>query len=222
MSSRVSRRVRTWMVGVAVVLAAVACTREGYDTGDGSYSYLRADFVEAHTVAAQTIDRAVTDEGALLQLSPYATATWATKADTLYRALLYYQQRPAQQPEPVALQPVAVLRPKSAAELGTDLPTDPVLLESAWLGSDGRYLNLGLFLKTGKADDEEAAHRLALLWEGETRTLRLLHDQGGVPEYYSTRLWVSIPLTDELRSSAFQLVANTYQGEVLCSFEVNN
>jgi len=41
-----------------------ACSHDSYESGDGRDSYLRADFVEAHTASAHEISSAVTDEGA--------------------------------------------------------------------------------------------------------------------------------------------------------------
>ena len=51
----------------------VACTRETYDSGDGKYSYLRSDFVEAHTNADLKIDYVLTDDGDSLSMpTPFA------------------------------------------------------------------------------------------------------------------------------------------------------
>lgn len=61
-------------------LLFAACTADNYDTGDGKYSYLRADFVEAHTVASGKIDYAITDDGDSVSLNPVVSASWATSA----------------------------------------------------------------------------------------------------------------------------------------------
>ena len=58
---------------------------------------------------------------------------------------------------------------------------------------------------------------ISLLKESEhedTVTLCLLHDQGGVPEYYSSRIYTSIPLFNELAGKTIRLRVNTYKGEV--------
>lgn len=198
---------------LVLIFLASSCTTETYETGDGKYSYLRADFVEAHTIAEKTIDQAVTDDGEHLLLIPYATAAWAVKPDTVYRALLYYDCRPGQSVTPVSLMRVLVLRPQVADEFDGDLPTDPLTLESAWIGKDRKYLNLSLILKTGSTDDQETMQSVALVKEGD-HTLRLLHDQGGVPEYYSTRVYASIPLSVDLLSEPLRLLVRTYQGDV--------
>lgn len=44
-----------------------------------------------------------------------------------------------------------------------------------------------------------------------TQHLTLYHDQGGVPEYYSQRTYVSIPLSD-IHADFIILTINTYDG----------
>ena len=70
----------------------VACTRETYDSGDGKYSYLRSDFVEAHTNADLKIDYVLTDDGDSLSMpTPFAGQRFTVK-DSLYRGVLYYNK----------------------------------------------------------------------------------------------------------------------------------
>lgn len=54
---------------IAAACLAAACQSDGYETGDGRYSYLRADLVEARTAEAGTITAATTDDGERLTLS---------------------------------------------------------------------------------------------------------------------------------------------------------
>ena len=68
----------------------LGCKDDNYDSGDGKYSYIKADFVEAHTVSAKEINYVITDDGDSLALSPHVSADWAAKSDSDYRALLYY------------------------------------------------------------------------------------------------------------------------------------
>lgn len=195
-----------------------ACTNEAYDSGDGRYSYLRADFTEAHTIAAKTFDRATTDDGEALRLDPYATADWAEKADTVYRALLYYNKvEGAAAYEPVTIARVPVVFPIAADKIEGETKTDPVTLESLWVSANGRYINLALLLKTGKADDPEAVQSIGITKEESTDgslTLRVLHDQGSVPQYYTSRIFLSIPVTDDLDGHSIRLIVNTYKGIV--------
>lgn len=197
-------------------LFTISCTTETYDSGDGEYSYLRADFVEAHTVAAKQVDYAVNDDGERITLSRHLAVNWATTPDSLYRGLLYYKRKPTEN-EPVSLQRVYVLTPKAAEDIKSP-KFDPVTLESAWLSrcqisSSAFYLNLSFLIKTGLADDPEAVQSIGM--QGETQSdgtvvLTLLHDQANVPQYYSTRIYASIPLAEEQLKKGVALAVNTY------------
>ena len=52
-------------IGVAMAFTALAtaCEHDSYDTGDGSLSYLRCDFADAHSDAQCHVDAFLTDEG---------------------------------------------------------------------------------------------------------------------------------------------------------------
>lgn len=211
-----------------ISLFTISCTTETYDSGDGEYSYLRADFVEAHTVAAKQVDYAVNDDGERITLSRHLAVNWATTPDSLYRGLLYYKRKPTEN-EPVSLQRVYVLTPKAAEDIKSP-KFDPVTLESAWLSrcqlptpntqhqspntqQGAFYLNLSFLIKTGLADDPEAVQSIGM--QGETQAdgtvvLTLLHDQANVPQYYSTRIYASIPLAEEQLKKGVALAVNTY------------
>ena len=49
---------------MAVVMAA--CESSSYDSGDGHYSYMQAEMVDAYTTDKGVISRVVTDEGKAL------------------------------------------------------------------------------------------------------------------------------------------------------------
>ncbi|MBR5689898.1 MAG: hypothetical protein IKX17_05580 [Prevotella sp.] len=165
-----------------------SCTTSTYDDGDGDYSYLRADFVEAHTIAPQQIDYAINDEGEKINFATPFSVQWTEKADTFYRGLLYYDRRPTYS-DPISLQRVYVLSPLPADKV-KNLKFDPVTFESAWLsrcqlsspqsgGLRGAfYLNLSFLLKTGQPDDENARQSIGMMSEerNDTLCLTLLHD----------------------------------------------
>lgn len=82
-----------------------------------------------------------------------------------------------------------------------------------------------LGLKTGKAsgDDQRQSIGLALdstvTSDGSTTyCLRFLHSQGGVPEYYTTDAYVSIPIKQMTTGSKVRLSLNTYNGWVTREF----
>ena len=98
---------------------------------------------------------------------------------------------------------------------------DPVTFESSWISANNSFLNFSFYVKSGKPDDEDAHHSIGLLSETTddgTSLFTLYHDQGGMPEYYSTRVYASIPLTDEMRQQKIKLIINTYSGTVIKEF----
>src|SRR3712207_5179052 len=136
-----------------VLLSLAACTDDGYETGDGKYSLMRADFALAHAAATGEVDYAVTDDGDSLLLAPHMKAVWATKADSIYRCLLYYKVVDGKT-EPLAASAVPVLDVHEV-EKGDVVFTDPVAFGSVWGGRNRRYLNLDVAVKTGQADQKD-------------------------------------------------------------------
>lgn len=202
------------------------CTSDPYESGDTSLSYMRVDFVDAYTTESGTIGSAMTDDGDLLVFDRLLSCDWAEKADSVYRALLYYNVGVTSVSEPIAIKPVYVLRP---FEIGgnTVVGTDPVVFESAWKSRNGSYLNLGLYVKTGQADSMDSQQTIGVAYEDivlnddGTRKVFLVfcHEQGDVPEYYSTRLYVSIPMSEFFSGDEIQITVNTYDGEVVRTFD---
>jgi hypothetical protein len=181
-----------------------ACSSDSYDSGDGKYSYLTIDLVDAHSTDAPTIDYALTDQGDTLFFSSPIGATWATRPDSIYRALLYYYNNVSQEPvEAIAVSQVPVLRPQVGAD---SIGVDPLGYESGWVSSTGKWLNLRLTLKTGQEEGVDERQVLGLTCDSvkqffsgsTTYYLTLRHNQNGVPEYYSTSVYVSIPVADVL------------------------
>ncbi len=210
---------------LVVSLCLVNCTTSVYDDGDGSYSYLYVDLAEAHTVSGGVFDHAQTDGGLQLNFSPPFEADWATTPDSLYRVLVYFNKMSDEQQQtvsPISIRRVAVLRPH-VLEDPQQAASDPVVFESAWMSADRRYLNLGLALMTGQPDDEEAAHQMSVGVMSETDdtvSLLLLHSQGGMPEYYSSKVFVSIPVSNTWHGKTIQLQLSTYKGLVSRSFQL--
>ena len=211
---------RRWLPAALSWLLLAACSSESYTTGDGRYSYMSADFAEGHCAAVGTIDRVVTDEGTTLQLAPVLAAKWAAVPDSTYRMLLYYDYqegvvtvRPRQAAQVPVLVPLYTLRPDT-------LRTDPLTLESAWVSTSGRYLNLRLALKTGTQDGAMARQTIAVRCDtiatatGHSYTFTLIHSQNGVPQYYTATAFASIPLAADAPRGGVTLRVNTYQGQV--------
>ena len=213
----------------SLLITHLSCAQDTYDKGDGQYSYLRGDFAEAVVGADKKIVSLITDEGESLPLSQPCTAKWITTSDTIYRCMLYYNKvrdskgQYVAEPISVGEVPCPVIVP--LAELDTEMKTDPVSFESAWMSKTGKYINLSFALKTGKTEDDEAIHTLRVVQDTimvhpdgiKTSYLRLFHDQGGVPDYYSTQVYASIN-TSEILADSVRIAINTYKGIIEKSF----
>ena len=198
-----------------------SCTQDAYEKGEGEYSLLRGDFAEAVVNSNKQVAKIITDDGdEMLVTSPY-TAKWLAKADTTYRCMLYYNKVEGKA-EVVSMGqvPCAAIVPLSKFE--KELKTDPVKFESTWMSKTGRYLNLSIQVKSGATDDTTAVQSLAIVSDTlithsdgkQIRNLILHHDQGNVPEYYSTQVYVSIP-TNRIDADSVRISINSYDGEVV-------
>lgn len=215
-----------WALWAASLATLAACEHDAYDKGEGMYSLMQADFVTAYTSADKSIASVLTDDGTRLCLSAPVTPSWATVADTAYRAVLYYNkvEETTAQTVSLSLVPTLIPRPDSVFK---EKKTDPVTLESVWRSKNGRYLNMAIYLKVGHTDEDSLTQTVALMAEDtltgddqkRTLVLRFYHDQGGVPEYYSQKYYLSIP-TDSLTADSIRLTVNTYEGETTKTLRV--
>lgn len=187
-------------VTVALVCCfLLACTTDSYEKGEGKYSLLQADFAELSVNANKQGVSFITDEGAIYELVPSFTAKWIETADTTYRTIVYYDKTTATTARAEAVGTVVTLSPVQHWRF-KELPQDAIDLESAWIAKNGKYLNLGLLVKTGRISDEELPHNIGLAQDTlyvhhdgrRTACWRLLHNQNGIPQYYTNRRYVSI------------------------------
>lgn len=215
---------------LACIAAAVftACEQDTYDKGDGYFSDTQATFCEAHSNSSKAIDYVVTDEGEQLTLTAPFTSKAITTPDSIYRMAIYYNKVESGKAELVSLGLIPTMGIADADEF-ENLATDPVKLESAWVSKSGKYVNLALLLKVGKIDADVERQSLGMV-RIENRTnddgtttaiLRLHHNQGGVPEYYSQKYYVSL-LTKQIDADSLCLRVNTYGGEVEKRLRLNN
>ena len=208
-----------------------SCTQDAYEKGEGKYSLMRADFVEARANAQKEIDQITTDDGEQLSASKPFTAKLVVTPDSVYRCILYYNKVRAKTGqevfEPISIGEVPCPKVTPLSELDKEMKTDPVKFESAWVSKSGKYLNMSLYLMTGTTEDEKARQTLHVIQDtimthpDGTRTshLRLYHDQAGVPEYYSTQVYVSI-LTSQIPADSVRLTINTYKTPITKSFSL--
>ena len=219
-------KIRILLMALAAAVLA-SCEHDGYESGDGSLSYLTAELAVLHTASNRSATSADLDNGTTLSISNPFTTSWKTKADTIYRALLYYDVATdgSKKVKARSVSAVPVLRPMEPSKL-KDMHTDPVGVESVWAAKSG-YINMSLLLKAGKTDGEDAVQTLGLVDCGTTvgndgkriRHLKLYHDQGGVPEYYTVQRYASIDTKDLGDIDAVSITVNTYSGEVTKTLE---
>lgn len=219
-----------WRIILCVALSAcivLSCTSDAYEKGDGEYSTMEAEMAEIHVDGNQQADFFVTDNGEEFAVANPFKSSWMNTPDSTYRAVTYFSRNNAggeaasaqgtvrALAEVMGLNRVGVAVPKKIK----DMKTDPVHFESLWLSPTGKYLNLSLYLLLGTTGDESAIQTLGCLDDTlvvnadgtTTQHLTLYHDQGGVPEYYSQRTYVSIPLSD-IHADFIILTINTYDG----------
>lgn len=191
-----------------------SCTQDAYEKGEGELSAMVAEMGDGFTASDKKVTRFVTDDGQSFSISNPLSSALMPKADTTYRAIFYYV-KDGDKAEVKGLKQVLVVSPRQMEKM----KTDPVRFESAWVGKTKRYLNLSLYLMQGYTEDDEAVHKIGLRRDtlcqnpDGTRTLRLTlyHDQAGMPEYYSQRVYVSAPLQSFGVDSVW-LDVHTYDG----------
>lgn len=208
---------------VGMVLLLTACTTDGYETGDGEYSFLTTEFVEVYSNSQLMLTRAVDDSDNHFIFKTPCSYSWVSKPDSVYRAILYYNTNEGETVEPYRVSPVVVLKLRNKEEV-KDIYTDPLIFESAWISKNRKYLNIGLAVKSGttESQDEQLKQIVGILCDEVTIKgdgtkcyhLILTHNQNGVPEYYTNRAYVSMPLDGVGANDEIELTINTYQGPV--------
>lgn len=188
------------LCGVALVACLHACTTDTYEEGDARYSYLRADFGMLHASVPGMADFFVVDRGDTVRLANAVAIDWVLRADTLYRALVYYDARNAtlfKASRVLVAKPFTTLRPDT---VGSDF----IRVESSWTG--GGFFNVGFAVKTGQSTAQAGAQTVGLMIDSTVRRpdspctdvyLRLVHRQNGQPEYYTVHGYVSTAVQPE-------------------------
>ncbi len=205
---------------LSLVLSAIlfaTCTNDTYNQGDGEYSYLTSDFAMLRTNSESKAVAFITDADRELTLER-PVAINGLKADTTYRALVYYDDKGTNTTLLRNVNPVYVCIPQQTPLL-TMQKQDPVIWNSIWISENGKYINLGLKLKVGAADDSQnSMHKLGIMLKknsGDTTnnskySLTLYHSQNGVPEHYSSTAYLSIPIDRNLFLTGDVININIY------------
>ena len=215
------RRVTVFLF-VALLLAG--CSVDSYKTGDGGLSYLTVEFGEVKTAEAKTIVGFSSDDGLDVNFSRPYTAEWADKANGTYRALVYYDKVEEGSTFAHSISQVPVVKPLITNRPDT-VKTDPLIFESAWKSTNGKYLNVGFYVKTGTADGKINKQLLGVWREKVVEHadgtkdvyLKVMHSQNKAPEFYRTKGYMSIPL-DGMQNDRIFLSVVTYDGEATKTF----
>lgn len=233
------RNVKTTIKAMAAMgcMAAIAfaCSHDAYESGDSKYSYLRTDFVTAYANTAGLIPAALTDNDDSLVFSTPIKLNGTARTDSTYRLMLYYDLKGTDLTRrpwtvtPMAYRAVPVLQPLQPTDSAATM-TDPVVFESAWASSNGRYLNLSLSLMTGQPDTQNAeGQSLGIVLDGVRTegsgrrifTYHLCHSQGNIPEYYKSTVYVSLSTRGKHAGDIVRISLNTYQGWITREFIVS-
>lgn len=138
----------------------------------------------------------------------------------MYRAIVYYDRSADTKVRARSIVEVPVLAPVAFDRLDS-VYTDPLDLESVWVSAGGKYLNMGVYVKVGYDAPADAVHSIGVVVDKvsisrsgkRTAHLRLYHDQGGVPEYFSSKTYLSVRCAD-LQADSAVLSVNTWNGPV--------
>lgn len=200
------------------LIGMASCQNEGYDTGDSEYSYITAELALLHTNSNKAVAYATLDDGSSLQFASKFTTKWTDKADTVYRALLYYDK---------ALDGSTTVKARGVTQVPVigivkqedvkNMCTDPLDIESVWMAKNKTFINLSLLLKSGttESDNQQSIGLVELSRsvdaDNKRVVLQVYHDQGNVPQYYTVQQYASIDLT-KLDANIVEIQANTYNG----------
>lgn len=199
-------------------LLLLSCESDSYDKGEGDLSLATAEFVEAHANSNKQMDYVITDNNEKLRVNPQPSVKWMTTPDSLYRALLYYNNVGDGIIEPLSMAQVPTVVPIADWEI-KQIKNDPVTFESIWQSANGKYLNMGFYLKIGEVGKDAEVHTISIVQDtvlvnangSRTAYLQLYHDQGDMPEYYSSKCYISIP-RDSIKADSITISINTYNG----------
>lgn len=166
-------------------------------------SCLTAEMCDIYLIAPKTAVKAITDGDRSLSFDSQLAVAWATKADSVYRAMLYYNSPiTSQTVSPLYAERVLLLTPypkSKAAEWSNN--ADPMEVNSIWQAKNGKYLNLSVSLKNGSATDDTQYHSLGLVTDTVISSTaksrhyyRVCHAQNNMPMHYTIRTYISIPI----------------------------
>lgn len=117
-----------------------------------------------------------------------------------------------------------VLCPK-IKRLQTSAPpkTDPVSFVALWLSANRKYVNITFDVKTGSSGSDADGQSIGAVLTDMTPNadgtltahITFCHDQGNVPQYYSSRQYASLAVAQMQDADSASIVINSYKGKVV-------
>lgn len=117
-----------------------------------------------------------------------------------------------------------VLCPKIKRLQTSALPkTDPVSFVALWLSANRKYVNITFDVKTGSSGSDADGQSIGAVLTDMTRNadgtltahITFCHDQGNVPQYYSSRQYASLAVAQMQDADSASVVINSYKGKVV-------
>ena len=117
-----------------------------------------------------------------------------------------------------------VLCPK-IKRLQTSAPpkTDPVSFVALWMSANRKYVNITFDVKTGSSGSDADGQSIGAVLTDMTHNadgtltahITFCHDQGNVPQYYSSRQYASLAVAQMQDADSASIVINSYKGKVV-------
>lgn len=103
------------------------------------------------------------------------------------------------------------------------LKTDPVSFVALWLSANRKYVNITFDVKTGSSGSDADGQSIGAVLTDMTRNadgtltahITFCHDQGNVPQYYSSRQYASLAVAQMQDADSALIVINSYKGKVV-------
>lgn len=202
-----------------MALTVASCGSD--DAGDGQLSLLRAEMADVATDANAMLAYCITDNGKRVVFSMPKKAAWAQTPDSLYRAMVWMSGEANTSNAELlnASYALTLVAQKHDINKLWQSKCDPITLTSCWWAADKRHINLELTVLTD--NNAKESHVLGLV-EDSVRTAsdgisshycHLCHDRSGIPAYYSTTFYASIPVEESHRNDRYVLTLTTPKGK---------
>lgn len=215
-----------WFVRLSFACALVAVVAScSSDDEESSISNLTVEICDLKTTAAKSSQSCMLDDDRTLRFQSPLEVSWASKSDSIYRALLYYNKvEGSETVEALSASYVPCLWPVKASDDEWSQYADPVDLLSAWMSKNGKYINLCVSIQDG-VKKEGQAHKLAAVCDSiadggaaKHYYLRFCHSQNGIPTYYGIETYVSVQTEGVAKGDTLTLSIPTFKGLAIKTF----